>query len=138
MLPLSTKVLMAISVLPEGPPRVGTDRDRMGAIEQAESCAGRYVLASDDGRMVTYDTRTGPGLTASQADATFMGRQVPLCICVGDVLYERLGFSKDGFTVLDDPNAESEPERGVFTLKDIFDIKYVVHKNAIYGKKVEA
>ena len=67
MLPLSTKVLMAISVLPEGPPRVGTDRDRMGAIEQAESCAGRYVLASDDGRMVTYDTRTGPGLTASQA-----------------------------------------------------------------------
>ena len=29
--------------------------------------AGRYVLAAGDGRMVTYDTRTGPSLTASRA-----------------------------------------------------------------------
>jgi hypothetical protein len=27
----------------------------------------RFVLAADDGRMVTYDTRTGPSLTASRA-----------------------------------------------------------------------
>ena len=27
----------------------------------------RYVLAADDGRMVTNDTRTGPSLTTSQA-----------------------------------------------------------------------
>lgn len=27
----------------------------------------RFVLAADDGRMVTYDTRTGPSLTTSRA-----------------------------------------------------------------------
>lgn len=27
----------------------------------------RFVLASDDGRMVTYDTSTGPSLTANRA-----------------------------------------------------------------------
>jgi hypothetical protein len=33
------------------------DRDRLP----------RFVLASDDGRMVTYDTSTGPSLTANRA-----------------------------------------------------------------------
>jgi len=43
--------------------RLVADLKRVEAPRQA----GRYVLAADDGRMVTYDTRTGPSLTASRA-----------------------------------------------------------------------
>lgn len=61
---------MANAILPSGacvPRRFHSSNVQAGGAPGEHIAPARFVLTSTDGRMVTYDTRTGPCLTNSRA-----------------------------------------------------------------------